>query len=224
MVVDGSTVMLDQIYRYYKRRDQETGEMEYTVTQSIYKGWDEVSASILASAATTIVVFIPIAMLGGLIGSVLHAVAVTIILAIFSSFLVAVVIVPYLLKLFLSEKGPKVRGKPRKFDRAMDKVERGYRKLLALALNNRGFVLLVAVFLLVFSGFIALRLGISFIPSTDSGDFYISTEFPMGTEKEQTHEKMLVAQELLYQYVPAGRRRRPGAEWRASAGIPWKCR
>ena len=40
--------MLDQIYRYYKRRDQETGEMEYTVTQSIYKGWDEVSASILA--------------------------------------------------------------------------------------------------------------------------------------------------------------------------------
>ena len=202
MVVDGSTVMLDQIYRYYKRRDQETGEMEYTVTQSIYKGWDEVSASILASAATTIVVFIPIALLGGLVGSVLHAVAVTIILAIFSSFLVAVVIVPYLLKLFLSEKGPKIRGKPRKFDQIMSKVERGYRKVLELSLKNRAFVVLVAVFLLIFSGFIALRLGISFIPSTDSGDFYITVEFPMGTEKEQTHEKMLVAQDLLYQYVP----------------------
>jgi HAE1 family hydrophobic/amphiphilic exporter-1 len=202
MVVDGSTVMLDQIYRYYKRRNPETGEMEYTVTQSIYRGWDEVSASILASAATTIVVFIPIAMLGGLIGSVLHAVAVTIILAIFSSFLVAVVIVPFLLKQFLSEQGPKLRSKPRLFDRAMEKVERGYRKLLALALENRGFVVLVAVFLLVFSGFIALRLGVTFIPSTDSGDFYISTEFPMGTEKEQTHEKMLVAQDLLYRYVP----------------------
>ncbi len=202
MVVDGSTVMLDQIYRYYRRRDPETGELEYTVTQSIYKGWDEVSASILASAATTIVVFIPIAMLGGLIGSVLHAVAVTIILAIFSSFLVAVVIVPFLLKQFLSDQGPKVRSKPRLFDRAMEKVERGYRKLLALALENRGFVVLVAVFLLVFSGFIALRLGVTFIPSTDSGDFYISTEFPMGTEKEQTHEKMLVAQDLLYRYVP----------------------
>ena len=202
MVVDGSTVMLDQIYRYYKLRNPKTGEMEYTVTQSIYKGWDEVSASILASAATTIVVFIPIAMLGGLIGSVLHAVAVTIILAIFSSFLVAVIIVPFLLKQFLSEQGPKVRSKPRLFDRAMDKIERGYRKLLSLALENRGFVVLVAVFLLVFSGFIALRLGVTFIPSTDSGDFYISTEFPMGTEKEQTHEKMLIAQDLLYRYVP----------------------
>ena len=202
MVVDGSTVMLDQIYRYYKRRDQETGEMEYTVTQSIYKGWDEVSASILASAATTIVVFVPIALLGGLVGSVLHAVAVTIILAIFSSFLVAVVIVPYLLKLFLSEKGPKIRGKPRRFDQFMSKVERGYRKLLEMSLKNRVLVVLVALFLLVFSGFIALRLGISFIPSTDSSEFYITVEFPMGTEKEQTHEKMLVAQDLLYQYVP----------------------
>ena len=202
MVVDGSTVMIDQIYRYYKRRDSETGELEYTVTQSIYKGWDEVAASILASAATTIVVFIPIAMLGGLIGSVLHAVAVTIILAIFSSFLVAVVIVPYLLKLFLSEKGPKIRAKPRKFDLLMEKIERGYRKLLELSLDNRAFVVLVSVFLLVFSGFIALRLGITFIPSTDSGDFFISTEFPMGTQKEQTHEKMVVAQDLLYRYVP----------------------
>jgi len=202
MVVDGSTVMLDQIYRYYKRRNSETGELEYTVTQSIYKGWDEVSGSILASAATTIVVFIPIALLGGLIGSILHAVAVTIILAIFSSFLVAVIIVPYLLKQFLSEQGPKIRAKPRKFDQIMEKIERGYRKLLALALDNRGFVLLLAVFLLVFSGFIALRLGITFIPSTDSGDFYISAEFPIGTQKEETHEKMLIAQDLLYQYVP----------------------
>ena len=202
MVVDGSTVMLDQIYRYYKRRNSETGELEYTVTQSIYKGWDEVSASILASAATTIVVFIPIALLGGLIGSLLHAVAVTIIFAIFSSFLVAVVIVPYLLKMFLSEEGPKVRSKPRTFDRIMEKFERAYRKVLSIALANRGFVLMVAVFLLVFSGFVALRLGIAFIPSTDSGDFYITAEFPMGTQKEQTHEKMLVAQDLLYQYVP----------------------
>ena len=202
MVVDGSTVMLDQIYRYYKCRNSETGELEYTVTQSIYKGWDEVSGSILASAATTIVVFIPIALLGGLIGSILHAVAVTIILAIFSSFLVAVIIVPYLLKQFLSEQGPKIRAKPRKFDQIMEKIERAYRKLLALALDNRGFVLLLAVFLLVFSGFIALRLGITFIPSTDSGDFYISAEFPIGTQKEETHEKMLIAQDLLYQYVP----------------------
>ena len=202
MVVDSSTVMIDQIYRYYSRRDFESGELLYTVNQSIYKGWDEVAASIVASTATTLVVFIPIAMLTGLIGKILRPVALTIIMAITASFLVALIVVPYVLKLLLSPEGPKVRSKPRKFDQVMAKIENGYRKLLALAIKNRAFVIILAVLLLVFSGVIAFRLGVAFIPSTDSGDFYISMDLPMGTEIEKTEEKMKIAEELLYKYVP----------------------
>ena len=202
MVVDGSSVMLDQIYRYYKIRNPKTGEMEYTVNQAIFKGWDEVSASILASAATTIVCFIPIAMLSGLIGKILHAASLTIIMAILASFLVAVVIVPYLLKLLLKASGPKIRTKPRKFDIIMEKIENGYRRILQTALKNRGFVIFAAILLLIFSGFISLRLGVAFIPSTDSGDFYISMDLPVGTNLEQTNQKMQIAQKLLYKYVP----------------------
>lgn len=202
MVVDGSSVMLDQIYRYYKIRDPKTGEMQYTVNQAILKGWDEVSSSILASAATTIVCFIPIALLTGLIGKILNAVSITIIMAIFASFLVAVVIVPYLLKLLLKETGPKIRTKPRKFDIVMQKTENVYRRILKLALKNKVFVIFASIFLLIFSGFISLRLGVAFIPSTDSGDFYISMDLPVGTSIEKTNEKMQTAEKLLYKYVP----------------------
>ena len=202
MVVDGSTVMIDQIYRYYKRRDSESGELEYTVNQSIYKGWDEVSASILASAATTIVVFLPIAMMSGLMGKVLKPVAITIIIAIFASFLVAEIVVPFLLKQVLSDQGPKIRKNERRFDKVMKKVERGYRKVLGIAIENRLTVIIAAILLLVFSAFTALRLGIAFIPSTDNSDFYISMDLPVGTPLEQTREKMDVAQKLLYKYVP----------------------
>lgn len=202
MVVDGSTVMLEQIYRYYQMRDAETGRSLYTVNQSIYKGWDEVAMSIFASAATTIVVFIPISMLTGLIGKILHAASITIIISIFASFLVAVIIVPYLLKLLLSEKGPKKREKKRKFDIFMDAFEKRYRHLLSLALQNKKFVLVIAVSVLIFSAFTATRLGIAFIPSTDSGDFYISIDFPIGTKISKTREKLSVAQRLLYEKVP----------------------
>lgn len=202
MVVDGSSVMLDQIYRYYKERNSQTGELVYTVNQSIYKGWDEVAASILASAATTIVCYVPIALLSGLIGKILHAVALTIIMAIFASFIVAVVVVPYLLKALLKDSGPSIRRRPRYFDRFMDKLESGYRKLLNLALNNRGLIIFASIFLLIFSGFIALRLGIAFIPSTDSGDFYVAADLPIGTSLEETKKKMDVAEKLLYKYVP----------------------
>ncbi|MCQ2591253.1 MAG: efflux RND transporter permease subunit [Treponema sp.] len=201
MVVDGSSVMLDQIYRYYKER-KTNGELVYTVNQSIYKGWDEVSASILASAATTIVCYVPIALLSGLIGKILHAVAITIIMAIFASFLVAVVIVPFLLKLLLKEEGPTLRQKPRVFDLVMDKIEAGYRRFLEVALDNKILVVFTAVFLLFFSGFIALRLGVAFIPSTDSGDWYIAMDLPIGTTLEETNKKMQVAEKLLYKYVP----------------------
>lgn len=202
MVVDGSSVMLDQIYRYYRLRDSSSGSQIYTVNQSIYKGWDEVAASILASAATTIVVFIPIAMLSGLIGKILRPVAITIIMAILASFIVAVIIVPYLLKLLLSENGPKQRAKPRRFDLVMDRIEAWYKKILKLAVNNRLFVVFTAVFLLIFSVFVVLRLGIAFIPSTDTGEFYIAMELPIGTKMENTRKKFKVAEDLLYQYVP----------------------
>ena len=202
MVVDGSTVMLEQIYRYYSMRNPETGLMHYTVNQSIYRGWEEVALSIFASAATTIVVFIPIALLTGLIGKILHAVAITIIMAIFASFLVALIIVPYLLKLLLSEDGPKVREKERRFDIFMEKFKAFYTRILDKALDNKGFVLLIAVSVLLFSAFTATRLGIAFIPSTDSGDFYISIDFPIGTTLEQTKKKVHYAEKLLYEYVP----------------------
>lgn len=202
MVVDGSSVMLDQIYRYYQKRKSENGELEYTARQSIFKGWDEVAGSILASAATTIVVFIPIALLSGLIGKILRPVALTIIMAIVASFLVAVIVVPFLLNLLLKNKEPKIRTKPRKFDVVMSKIETGYKKLLTLAINNRGFVVFTALFLLIFSGFTALRLGIAFIPSTDNGEFYIAMELPVGTDLETTRRKFKVAEQLLYKYVP----------------------
>ena len=203
MVVDGSSVMLDEIYRYYGKKN-ENGELVYTVNQAIYKGWDEVSGSILASAATTIVVFIPIALLDGLIGQILHDVSIAIILSIFASFLVAVVIVPYLLKLLLKESGPTVKNKnkKRRFDVVMEKLENWYKKVLKLSLNNKGFVVFAAVFLLIFSAFITVRLGIAFIPSTDNSDFYIAADFPVGQKLETTNAKMEIAQKLMKKYVP----------------------
>lgn len=201
MVVDGSTVMLDQIYRYYKLRNKD-GKTAYTLNQSIYKGWDEVAGSILASVATTMVVFIPIALLKGLIGDILSPVAVTIVMAIGSSFLVAVIIVPYLLKLLLREEGPKLRDKPRKFDLIMDKVEQGYKRILQWALVHSKSVIFISVGLLLFSFVLIRSLGVAFIPSTDTGDFFIAVDFPKGTKIEQTEEKMKTAMDLLYKYVP----------------------
>ncbi len=202
MVVDGSTVMIDQVYRYYSQRNKETGLTLYTVNQSIFRGWDEVAGSIFASIATTLVVFIPMALMKGLIGNVLNAVSITIIMAISASLVVALIIVPYLLKLLLSDDGPTIRSRPRRFDVAMETLENGYRRILVWAVKHKGVIVGGAFGLLIFSGLITTKMGIAFIPSTDSGDFFLNAEFPTGTSLEQTVEKMELAQDLLYRYVP----------------------
>ncbi|MBO4423948.1 MAG: efflux RND transporter permease subunit, partial [Spirochaetales bacterium] len=131
MVVDASTVMLEQISRHMGRPD-------YTPEQAILMGSDEVGASIVASSLTTIVVFIPIIFLGGMVGMILNGFALVLVLCIAASLIVAVVVVPFLAKILMSKN----RKIPRKtlFMRMIDSLERRYNSALKWSLINRRYV------------------------------------------------------------------------------------
>ena len=102
MVVDGSIVMIEQVYRYYSAK-KSNGTQLYSVDNSIFKGSEEVATSIFASTTTTVVVFFPIASLSGIVGKILKDVSVTIILALIASVLVALIVVPFLMKQLLTQ-------------------------------------------------------------------------------------------------------------------------
>lgn len=195
MVVDGSIVMIEQVYRHYHKRNSD-GTRALSVSNAIYAGSDEVASSIFAGAATTIVVFIPIALLSGLVGMILKDVAITLILTITASLLVAIIVVPFLLKQFLRPEGPKEKP-PTKFNRGVAKLERVYKKMLSWSLINRKFVLVLAITLLILAGFLIQSLGIAFIPSTDNSDFYATIKFPVGQSLEKTQEELIGAKNLI---------------------------
>ncbi|MFA7168357.1 MAG: efflux RND transporter permease subunit [Sphaerochaetaceae bacterium] len=193
MVVDASVVMLEEVYRHYRTRTMDLDEC-------IIKGSGEVTSSILASTVTTIVVFIPIALLQGLVGMILKEVAETLILAMAGSFLVAVLFVPFLLKLLLRKKCPEM--KDHAIDRGMRRLETHYKGWLIWSMDNRGFVFLLSISMLVLTVFISKKLGVSFIPSTDNGDFYVDMEFPRGYSLARTEEKTAVAEKIVRDIVP----------------------
>ena len=89
MVVDASTVMLEQISRHLGRKD-------ISLDDAIILGSDEVGSSIIASAMTTMVVFIPIIFLNGMVGMILNGFAMVLVLCIGASLLVAIVVVPFI--------------------------------------------------------------------------------------------------------------------------------
>ncbi len=193
MVVDGSIVMLEQIYRYYRIGD-------LTVTQSIDRASDEVGSPILASTLTTVVVFIPISMLSGIIGSIFKDIALTLILALAGSFLVAIIFVPFFAKQLLRPVPPQV--KTRRFNRMMDSVERKYKRALDWSLSNSAFILVICISILVLSAFTITKLGSTFLPSTDNSDFYVHMEFPQGYSVQESRERSALVEGLIRSEVP----------------------
>ena len=200
MVVDGSIVMIEQVYRYYSAKKSD-GTQLYSVDNSIFKGSEEVATSIFASTTTTVVVFFPIASLSGIVGKILKDVSVTIILALIASVLVALIVVPFLMKQLLNPKGTKEK-KETLFNKGISKLEKFYKKILSWVLENGKFVLVIAISLLVISFLLVGTLGISFIPSTDNSDFYVYMEFPIGQSLEETELRIKQSQKLITDSVP----------------------
>ncbi|MBR4426873.1 MAG: efflux RND transporter permease subunit, partial [Spirochaetales bacterium] len=193
MVVDASTVMLEQISRHMGRPD-------YTPEQAILMGSDEVGASIVASSLTTIVVFIPIIFLGGMVGMILNGFALVLVLCIAASLIVAVVVVPFLAKILMSKN----RKIPRKtlFMRMIDSLERRYNSALKWSLINRRYVIVLPIMLLLMSSVLVLSLGYSFIPAIDTGEYYVNFSFPQGYSMDMSKEKTLEASEYLRELQP----------------------
>lgn len=194
MVVDGSIVMLEQVMRLHKRHDMPS-------ETALLRGADLVGSPILASTTTTLAVFVPLSLLSGIVGSILRDVALTLILSLVASLLVALVVVPFILRLVLRVP-EKVRSKQPLFSRMLDRFEAGYRTALAWSLDNRRFILLLAILSLALVAFAAGMLGLTFIPSTDNGDFNIDITFPQGYTLQQTREHALKAQALVSEAVP----------------------
>ena len=193
MVVDASTVMLEQISRHMGRKD-------YSAEDAIILGADEVGASIIASAMTTIVVFIPMIFLQGIVGMIMNGFAIVLVLCIGASLIVAVVVVPFLMKLMMSGS----RKEPRKtfFMRGVEKLEVGYRSALKWSLVNRRYVIVLPIMLLLLSMVLIFNLGYSFIPSIDTGEYYVNLEFPNGYDLDMSKEKAIRASEIVRELQP----------------------
>ena len=197
-IIGGSIVILEQVYKYYNERSN-----PLSLNNSIFKGTDEVAGSVFGSTMTTIVVFIPIAMLSGLVGKILHDVSLTFIYAMSASLIVAIIVVPFFMKLMLKDNVNE-RKKIRKtlFLEWIDKLEKAYEASVRWALDCKYYIILLSVTLLGFTIYSFSSLSMAFIPSTDNDDLFVTLEFPTGYSLEETSNGMSVAKRIISENIP----------------------
>ena len=200
-IVGAAILVLDQVYRYYQ--ETKNGKALYSVNESIFLGTDNVMGSVMGSGLTTIVVFLPIAMMSGLVGQILKDVSITFMLSLAASLLVAIIYIPFLMKKLLKEDDS-VRTPKREniIVRGLKKVEVAYAKSLYFVEKHIPFMLIMALLVVVLSVYILPNMEFTFIPSTDNGDFYINVELPQTYSLDETRQAMDKIEALVIENVP----------------------
>ncbi|GAA4521305.1 efflux RND transporter permease subunit [Brachybacterium paraconglomeratum] len=203
-VVDDSIVVIENITRHLAYGK--------TKRRAILDGVKEVAGAITASTLATVVVFLPIAVVAGMAGELFRPFALTVGIAMLSSLLVALTIVPVLAYWFL--KVPKGHEDLDPDDAAQAAaiqeqseakeertwLHRTYAPLLHLVLDTlprRLLTIGAAILVLVGTAFLYPLVNISFLGDTGQNIASLTQTLPAGTSLEQSSDKATESEEAL---------------------------
>ena len=192
-LIDNSVVVLENIYRHL-----EHGE---TPEQAAEKGGSEVALPVLAATLTTLIVFFPVTFLYGVSKFLFQALALAVILSLLASYVVAMTVVPLFCSRFI-KSAHSTGAFNAWFNRNFDRMLNGYDRLITKVLRRPGLVLIGLLGLFVLSLALYPRLGISFFPRTDAGQFIITLKAPTGTRIEVTDQMIGKVEQLVRKIIP----------------------
>ncbi|MEV0838418.1 efflux RND transporter permease subunit [Actinocatenispora sera] len=185
-VVDDSIVVLENVKRHLGYGESKR--------DAVLSGVREVAGAVTSSTLTTVAVFLPIGLVGGMVGELFAPFAITVVVALLASLLVALTITPVLAYWFL--KAPK-RVSPAEAELARQKalekerrspLQRAYVPVIRFATRHRFVTVLIAV--VVFVGTLALAPGLktNLLDSSGQDTLSLSEKMPVGTSLAATSD------------------------------------
>ena len=192
-VVDDSIVVLENIKRHLEYGEEKV--------HAILGAVREVSGAVVASTLTTVAVFAPIALVGGLVGQIFSSFAITVTVALLASLFVALTIVPVLAYWFL--KPPPAGADTEAIRRAAEEKElrsplqRGYLPVIRFATTRRWTTVLIGIAVLLGTFALSTRLETNFLDESGQDSLTISQELPAGTSLAATDEAAKKVEALL---------------------------
>jgi hydrophobic/amphiphilic exporter-1 (mainly G- bacteria), HAE1 family len=191
IVIDDAIVVLENIYRHI----EEKGESPF---DAAIKGTKEIGLAVMATTLSLIVVFMPVAFMGGIVGRFMNSFGLTMAFSIGVSLVVSFVLTPMLSSRWLKAHPPKVdpaQGpyrqpakppEPKGFGRAYSLIERGYMRILDWSLRHRWVIVLASVFTLLSSVPLGAAANKNFLPDEDESQFAVTMRAPEGASLDAT--------------------------------------
>ncbi|RPK25924.1 efflux RND transporter permease subunit [Paenibacillus xylanexedens] len=187
-VVDDSIVVIENIYRRLTLKGEKLKGREL-----VREATREMFVPILSSTIVTIAVFLPLALVSGMVGELFLPFALTMVFALLASLIVAITIVPMLAH-SLFRKGLKNK---QNHEEKPGKMAEGYKRLLNWTLSHKLITVSIAVILLVGSLFLYPSIGASFLPEQQDKYVTITYSPQTGALREDVEKEALVAEKWL---------------------------
>lgn len=175
MLVDNSIVVIENIFRY--RREGMSAK------DAAIHGAKEVSAAIISSTLTTVIVFVPIVFTQGITRQLFTDMALTIAYSLLASLAVALTVVPAACSTMLRKPVVQKRN-------FIDKMADGYAKLLGKSLKHSWATIVLCVVLLATSVAAAFSSGTELFPEMDTGSITVSVSMPDDYNENDTFKAL----------------------------------
>jgi multidrug efflux pump len=190
-VVDDAIVVIENITRYL--------EMGLSPFDAAMKGSREIGFTVFAMSTSLIAVFIPILLMGGIVGKLFREFAVTLSVAIAVSLLVSLTTTPMLCARFLKPRGASRHGRAyRLSESAFQWMHNEYARGLRWVLRHQALMLCVVLGTVALNVYLFIIVPKGFFPQQDTGRISGSTRaaqdisFPAMSAKQRELAQMVL--------------------------------
>jgi len=191
-VVDDAIVVMENITRHL-----EDGMKPFAAA---LQGAKEIGFTVFSISMSLVAVFIPILLMGGIVGRLFREFAITLSTAIIVSMIISVTTTPMMCAHLLKEPQKEKHGLfYRTSERFFDGMLHGYRRSLEWVLENPGLILVVLIMVVVLNVVLMIRIPKGFFPQQDTGALVGGVQgpqdasFPVMDESIQTLVKTIKA-------------------------------
>ncbi len=161
-VVDDAIVVMENISRYL--------EMGMPPAEAALKGAQEIGFTVLTMSTSLIAVFIPLLMMGGIVGRLFREFAVTLSTAILVSMVISLTTTPMMCAHLLKAHGDEKHGRLyRASERFFEGMLNIYRHSLLWVLDNSGLMLVVLLLIIALNVVLIVKIPKGFFPQQDTG-------------------------------------------------------
>ncbi len=204
MLVDDATVEIENINRNF--------DMNKPITVAILDGASQIAVPAIVATLAICIVFFPVVLLTGASKYLFTPMALAVVLAMLSSYVLSRTLVPTLSRILFEghreadeakEEHPNLIGRlNRKREHAFERLREAYGRVLDLVLHHRVFALCIFGLMFAVSAVLPFIIGTDFFPSVDAGLMKLHVRAPIGTRLEDTEQLLMKVEGRIREIIP----------------------